>query len=157
MCCKSFAVATWQSSSSMFYVTTSRITRLRPVAVDVSLPGSCGRVANFNKCISMEHTRSESVNQTENGARHQEKDVCFYRDAKELEGLSSRRWEQKPNCWSSCDAELFTIHWPRARNYIQQTYILCRVLCSTGRSCQLARGGQYVFISACGNSLAKGV
>ena len=124
LCCKYFAFATWQSSSSMIYVkSTSQITRFRPVAVDVSLPGSYGRVANFNKCISMEHTRSESANQTENGARHQEKDVCFYRDAKELEGISSRRWEQKPNCWSSCDAELFTIHWHRARNCIQQTCI----------------------------------
>ena len=95
LCCKYFAFATWQSSSSMIYVkSTSQITRFRPVAVDVSLPGSYGRVANFNKCISMEHTRSESANQTENGARHQEKDVCFYRDAKELEGISSRRWEQ---------------------------------------------------------------
>ena len=41
-----------------YYCTlTSRITRLRPVAVDVSLPGGFGRVGNFAKIMSMEQAR----------------------------------------------------------------------------------------------------
>ena len=36
---------------------TSRITRLCPVAVDVSLPGGFGQFANFDKIMSMEHDR----------------------------------------------------------------------------------------------------
>ena len=47
---------TFEEHAYLWY--TSRITRFRPVAVDVSLPGSFGRVANdFDKMMSMEHAR----------------------------------------------------------------------------------------------------
>ena len=36
---------------------TSRIAQLRPVAVDVSLSGGYGRVANFDTIMSVEHAR----------------------------------------------------------------------------------------------------
>ena len=41
----------------LFYLATSRITRLLPVAADVSLPGAYGRVVNFGKIMTMEHAR----------------------------------------------------------------------------------------------------